>query len=173
MVRSGKFARHHGRQQQCGCHGFARFRGLTVGEPRRGTWVGLGSDVGYIETFGQTITGLTAGATYTIAWYAGNFGYSPRTFGFIKPNAINATIDGVSVGTGATLALGSSWFFESATFVAGSSGASLSFQLATDARSYMSIDGISVTAVPEPETYALMLAGLAAVGAALRQRNTA
>lgn len=30
--------------------------------------------------------------------------------------------------------------------------------------------GVSVTAVPEPETYALMLAGLAVVGAAAKRK---
>jgi hypothetical protein len=37
----------------------------------------------------------------------------------------------------------------------------------------ISTDGVSVSPVPEPETYALMLAGLAVVGAAAkRQRKT-
>ena len=32
--------------------------------------------------------------------------------------------------------------------------------------------GVMLEAVPEPETYALMLAGLAAMGLALRRRQT-
>lgn len=154
-----------------GVSGLLDFGAAPSATPDGGTWVGIGAGVGFIETFGQTVGGLTAGTTYTIAWYAGNFGYSPGTFGYINPNAINALVNGVSVGTGATLSLGSNWFLETATFTAISSSANLEFQLATDARSYMSIDGISVTAVPEPETYVLMLGGLAVLGTAFRRRK--
>ena len=80
-------------------------------------------------------------------------------------------IDGVSAGTGATLALGSNWYQESVSFMATATTQALSFQLATEARSYMSIDGIAVTAVPEPQTYGLLLGGLLFVGVALRRRR--
>lgn len=46
-----------------------------------------------------------------------------------------------------------------------------SFSLATTPNSSLGIDTINVAAVPEPETYALMLTGLLAVGGAVRSRR--
>lgn len=154
-----------------GVAGSLDFGALPSATPNGGTWVGIGSSAGFIETFSQTVAGLTVGATYTLSWYAGNFGYSPNGFGYVNPNAINALIDGASVGTGSTLALGSAWYAESVNFVATATSHALSFNLATSATSYMSIDGIALTpAVPEPQTWALMLAGLVGVGVVSRRR---
>jgi hypothetical protein len=146
-----------------GVPGLQDFGVLPSASPDGGTWVGMGASQGFIETFGQTLTGLSTGVSYTISWYAGNFGYIN---GYTSSNAIDVLIDNTSVGTGATLNLGSNWFSQSVSFTATSSSQNLSFQLANSNSSYLSIDGISIstTAVPEPETWALVLAGLACVG---------
>lgn len=155
-----------------GVSGNTDFGALPSASPDGGTWVGIGSDVGFVERFGQTITGLTAGQSYTVSWVDGNFGYSPTFFGYVNPNAVKVSLDGVAAGTGGTITLGSAWYAESVTFVATGSSETLTFELATDARSYMSVDGIQVSsAVPEPATTALLLAGLGVVGLAARRRR--
>ncbi len=153
-----------------GVPGLGDFGAAPGASPDGGTWVGMGSDVGFVERFGQTLTGLTVGQTYSISWAAGNFGYSPTGFGYINPNAIAAMIDGSVVGTGGTLALSSNWMAQSVSFVASATTHQLAFQLATDAKSYMSIDGINVSAVPEPSTIALMLAGVGLVALRTQRR---
>ena len=104
------------------------------------------------------------GVQYTLSWFAGNFGYSPLSYS--NPNAIRATLNGVLVGTGASLPTGSDWAYEALNFVATSSSQVLAFQLDTSAKAYMSIDGVAITTavVPEPSSIALLLAGLAGVG---------
>jgi hypothetical protein len=45
--------------------------------PNGGTWVGIGREGnGFIERFGQSISGFTVGAQYIVSWYFGNFGYN-------------------------------------------------------------------------------------------------
>ena len=62
------------------------------------------------------------------------------------------------------------WFGDSLTFVATANTHELGFQLSNDVDSYLSIDGIALTAVPEPSTGLLTLAGLIAAGL-LAQRS--
>lgn len=149
------------------------FGAIPNASPDGGTWVGMGSDIDFIESFSQTLNGLTLGGTYSVSWFAGNFG-AAGPYGYVQPNAINVLINGLSIGAGSTHSIGSDWYAESASFIAGATSQTLSFQLATSAKSYMSIDGIAVTAVsavPEPETYAMLLAGLGLIGAVARRRN--
>lgn len=151
-----------------GVSGLLDFGATPSASPDGGTWVGIGSDVSFVERFGQTLSGLVVGTTYVLSWSAGNFGYSP--LGYVGANAIRASLDGLAIGTGATLALGSQWVSEAVTFTATSASQILSFQLDTSAHSYMSIDGIALAAVvPEPQSLALMLAGLACAGLAVRR----
>jgi hypothetical protein len=81
---------------------------------------------------------------------------------------------GVNFGSAAgSYSLGQSagWSPYSLTFTAVSSGiASLSFKNSGGDNIGMLLDNVNVSAVPEPETYALMLAGLAAVGFLARRR---
>jgi hypothetical protein len=151
-----------------GVVGGSGFAAVPNPTPNGGTWVGMGRDVVFTEVFGQTLSGLTPGQQYNISWYAGNFGYAPS--GYINPNAIAARINGAIVGTGATLPVSSNWFSQSVVFTANSAIPSLSFELAAAAKSYMSIDGIAVTPVPEPVTGTLLMAATCAFGASRRRR---
>ena len=149
--------------------------------PDGGTWVGLGINGSYVERFGQVISGLSVGQTYTVSWFAGNFGLN-QTSGtspiqYLGSNAINVMLDGVSIGQGATLSLSPNWLSQSLTFTAASASQQLSFRLADATKAYLSIDGIAVVtggtppAVPEPSTWLLMGVGLA--GLVLAQRRKA
>lgn len=146
-----------------------RFGATPNASPDGGTWVGLGADTNYTERFGQMLSGLSIGQTYTVSWYAGNFGYSSSVAAnsYLGSNAIGVMLDGASIGSGAQLSVGSNWFQQSLTFVASSSSQLLSFTLATSQKAYLSIDGIAVqtaTPVPEPQAWALMGIGLCALG---------
>ncbi|MCK6423480.1 MAG: FxDxF family PEP-CTERM protein [Burkholderiaceae bacterium] len=63
------------------------------------------------------------------------------------------------------------WSAASYSFTAAGSTTTLFFAGGYDANHYVGLDNVSVTAVPEPETYAMMLAGLAAIGALARRRK--
>ncbi len=165
-----------------GVRGATDFAVAPGASPDGGTWVGLGINGSYVERFGQVLNGLTIGQTYTVSWFAGNFGLNrPGTGGatpveYLGSNAINVMLDGVSIGSGSTLGLSSNWLSESLTFTATSASQQLSFKLASGTQAYLSIDGIAVVAggtppaIPEPGTWALM--GLGLVGLALVKRRT-
>ena len=135
-----------------------------------GTWIGLGADVGYTERFGQSISGLTIGQQYQVSWEAGNFGYDGGQIQYLGSNAINVLIDGSAIGSGATLSLGTDWTAQTLTFIAGKTSHELSFKLATSNKAYLSIDGITVRAVPEPATWMLMAMSMAGMGVVVRRR---
>lgn len=156
-----------------GVPGLQSFVAAPEVSPDGGTWVGIGADGSFSESFAQTVTGLIVGVEYTLSWYAGNFGYAPLNYS--SANAIRATLNGVVVGTGATLLADSDWVYESVNFVATSNSQVLAFQLDTGAKAYMSIDGIAITTavVPEPASMGLLLAGLACVGWGAKRRHRA
>ena len=140
-----------------------------------GTWVGLGNSSGtFAETFGQTIADFVVGATYSLSWYAGNFGAVTGP-GYLGDNSIYAALDGMIVGSGASLSLGDGWYEQSITFTATSASHILSFGLTDAEYSYLSIDGIRLTeatpAVPLPASGLLLVAGIGGLGLARRRSN--
>lgn len=64
------------------------------------------------------------------------------------------------------------WSTQTYSFTAGSGTSSLFFAGGYGAGHYVGLDNVTVTAVPEPETYAMMLAGLGALGFMARRRRT-
>lgn len=126
------------------------------------------------ETLSQTIQ-LVAGTQYEFGFDA----YLPQNgVNNAGPAAFSASFDGVtfgdfSVGNGPA----QEWVHYSAIGTAVSTGnATFTFSFLTNANPSKDvvIDRVYVmTAVPEPETYALMLAGLAAVGFMSRRRPKA
>lgn len=65
------------------------------------------------------------------------------------------------------------WTTQSFSFVATSTSSTLHFASMQDSAGGVALDNISVSAVPEPETYALFLAGLGLMGAIARRRAQA
>ena len=143
--------------------------------PDGGTWVGFGRDSdSLVESFGQTVAGLSVGTTYSLSWYAGNFGAIVGSCPFYcNANAIEVLIDGVSVGTGGVLSSDRTWIAESVLFTATAASHVLGFRLASATPSYLSIDGIAldVNGAPEPGTLALLGLGLAGLAATRRRRQ--
>lgn len=160
-----------------GVPGSLAFGATPVGpSPDGGTWIGLGRDGGFIETFGQTVAGFVAGQQYTLTWYAGNFGYTGVPQPYTATNAIELLIDGVGAGAGSLVPLGRTWVPQSLSFTATAGTHQLDFRLANGDRSYMSIDGIAfddsgTDPVPEPASLMLFGTGLAGMVRAARRRR--
>jgi hypothetical protein len=86
-------------------------------------------------------------------------------------NAIAVRFNNALQGTGAIVAVGPSWVEQSIVIVSPYTANGLSFHLVTTGRSYLSIDGIRVTEVPEPSGELRFAAAVTAlVASALRRR---
>jgi len=114
-----------------------------------------------------------AGTTYTLTYYTTGNGSSVNTVyadlydgsGFDFSTLL---IEASGTGTGVS---GLDWFAVTTTFTAVSNTTSLYFT-ANNNSGFAGVDNVSLTtAVPEPESYAMLLAGLGAVGFVSRRRK--
>ena len=112
-----------------------------------------------------------AGTTYTLTFDLG----SSSTY--VTPSAVAASVLVVDVGTQTqtftSTAIGANnWQTYSMTFTAANPSTTISL-LGTTGRDYIGLDNVtlSVTAVPEPGTWAMMLAGAAAMGSVVKRRR--
>ena len=88
----------------------------------------------------------------------------------------NTTVSTLEVTSGnvinTLMATGTAYSPQSWLFTAAGASTTLSFMnIGATGTSYPQIDNVSVTAVPEPGTYAMLLAGLAAVGFVAKRRS--
>ncbi len=117
------------------------------------------------DRLAQVISGLVAGTQYSYSFsYASN---AATSVGGIRLNfggaAYNPPIE-TFAGTAGKLVTITDTFFAT-----GSGNLIMAFRGA--AGSIATLDNVSITAVPEPETYAMLLAGLGAVGFMSRRRK--
>jgi len=135
--------------------------------------------VRYVELDTTGNSWISQTLTTTVGqWYTVSFAYSNRNGVATDSNGLKWSFgDTAEVAT--PLAFNNTgnnqWTTFSTTVLATSASTTLKFWAAGKSDSYgSSLDNISVTAaVPEPETYALMLAGLAAVGLMAKRRKHA
>ncbi len=152
--------------------------------PNGGSFMGLDGDPAANGQLEQTIMGLTSGQKYTLSFDWAGIELSNRT-GY---NSIQLTgsFGGDAFATSTysnTASAGqpgsfSDWMNASFTFTADSSSELLSFLAvgtpAGNVPPFALLDGVSLTAVPEPATWAMMLVGFSGLGyAAFRRRRQA
>ncbi len=148
-----------------------------VASPDGGNFMALDGDIGANGAFHQDIGGLTVGQKYVV-----QFDWAGTQF----ENRSGATTDYLQVGFGdqskATPVFGGpthyfeGWAHESFTFTADAVTETLSFLsigTPTGLPPVALLDGVSVTAVPEPATWGLMLVGFGVLGAFARRRRQA
>lgn len=107
---------------------------------------------------------LPAG-TYTLAWSDAGRSYGTgagETYQVLYNNIVLES---------KTIANNTGWNLNSISFVAAGNGV-LSFKGLTSSDNTAFIDNISVTAVPEPATYSILLAGIGLMGFMIRRRKT-
>ena len=122
------------------------------------------------------IVNIAANTTYTLS-----FDYYVPQNGYNNPNdaQLSFLIGGNAAGSTLTAGSGSlsplTWYTFSTTYTSGAGGDTpLSFQftgLGSTAADF-AIDNVSMTAVPEPATWALMIGGFALAGMQLRRRKS-
>ena len=125
-------------------------------------------------TITQTLAGLMVGQIYRVTFqYVGNGGgaYSAtvgtgtQLFTGRGPSANNVN------GQFSSTAGVNSYTSYVANFIAGSTSQTLSFASGNGGNGGIFLDNVSVTAVPEAATWAMMIIGFGAVGGALRRRR--
>lgn len=150
---------------------------FTGASPAGGKFVILDGDENYNGKLAQTLTGLTAGKKYAVSFYWGASELQDRS---------GATTEQLEVGFGnasqftqvlSTPSQGfEGWFKKRFVFTADASSQVLSFLshgTPFGEPPVAVLDGVSVTAVPEPATWGLMVVGFGFVGMAARRRTAA
>ncbi len=148
----------------------------TAVSPTGGDYVAIDPPFQAPGTLSQTITGLTAGKTYKLTFYEAAAQAEPYS---------GATYSGWTVSLGGQTDINpdisiathtaSPWQEVTDMFTATSSTEVLKFLSTGGPKSseppFSLLDGVSLTSVPEPATWAMMILGLAGVGLVARRRR--
>ena len=126
--------------------------------------VGAGAQSVQIEFPGDSISQsftTVSGQGYLLTFLLSGYGVANPSTVSVNVGPANGTFSGVYP----------SYVTEMLPFVANATTTTLTFTSSGVPGTYPHLDSVSVTAVPEPETYALMLGGLAAIGFVARRRK--
>jgi len=133
-----------------------------------------GNNFAELDTTGNSSISQSI-ATVAGQWYTLSFAYSNRSDVAVNSNGLSWTFgDTTGNAIASTLASGGNQWQQFSTVVkASGSSMTLSFSAIGSSDSLgSSLDNISVSAVPEPQSYALLLAGLGAMALVVRRRKT-
>jgi hypothetical protein len=152
------------------------YPGFPAASPDGGNFVMADAEPRFGAAITQTLTGLTAGLTYNLSFYqaAGQqVGFSGDYTAGWEVSFGGTTWDSKSYSL--TTGEYAPWELQTHSFVATSSTQVLSFLAVGTPNGgppVSFLDGVTLTAVPEPATWAMMIAGVGAVGAMARRRKT-
>lgn len=141
-------------------------------DPNGGYFVALDGDTQYNGTLSQTINGLTVGQTYalTFSWAAAQL--ADRTGATTEQLQIQFGDQSAATGVVSNASMSATnWVTQTFTFKADSTSAVLSFLSVGSPNGLPPVallDGVSVAAVPEPSTWALITLAMGGLGAAAR-----
>jgi hypothetical protein len=155
---------------------------FTGDSPAGTPFIGLDGDPGFSGPLQQTVGGLTVGKSYQLSFYWAGAELSNRT-GY-QTIQLTGSLGGDPFATpvydntnpAGTPGSFSGWSLQTFDFTANSASEVLSFLAvgspAANLPPFALLDGVSLTAVPEPSTWAMMLAGFGGLGfAAFRRRS--
>lgn len=159
---------------------FANISGWTstgAGIEVRNNIVGSAIDgVKFVELDSYSNSGMFQSVSTSVgSSYNFSFSFANREGTAAATNGLDWTVDGGKTWNAAPTLNSSKWADFSTSFIASSASTVIGFRATgTNDALGTSLDKVSLTtAVPEPESYALMLAGLAAVGFVARRRKSA
>lgn len=143
--------------------------------PDGGNFMALDGDTLANGAFSQTINGLTVGSAYRLTFYWAATQFQNRVGDTTERLDVSFGNDSFSTATVANPTHGwQGWFTVTHDFTATSASQVLSFLSIGTPNGLPPVallDGVSLTAVPEPATWGLMLAGFGALGVAARRRR--
>ena len=150
---------------------------LPPNDPDKGNFVALDGDTNFNGALTQTITGLTVGDKYTLSFDWAAAQYADRTGQTTEMLQYSLGGDTFSTGTVTNASMSATpWLTQTKTFTATDTSEVLSFlSIGTPAGlpPVALLDGVSLTAVPEPATWGMMLVGFGGLGVAIRRRRRA
>jgi hypothetical protein len=145
--------------------------------PQGGNFIGLDGDSDYGGVLSQTVTGLTLGKIYDLKFYWGAAQLINREGDTTERLNVSLGAQTQQTGILANPSKGfSGWKTVDMRFTATGPSEVLNFMSAGTPNGLPPIavlDGVSLTAVPEPAVWSLMLVGFGGLGAMLRYRRRA
>ncbi len=148
---------------------------FTGASPLGGKFVVLDGDTSFNGALTQAISGLTAGKSYQVSFYWAGSQLQNRTGDTTE--RLDVSFGGVTQSTDTVFNASqgfTGWMLQTFRFTATGSDDVLSFLSVGTPNGLPPVallDGVSLTAVPEPATWGLMLAGFGMIGIAARRRG--